>query len=165
MGDVANYLARRSRRWERIILPVTADWHPEAARMCREGDLLAVVGDAAALPFSTDSVDIVVASQLLHHFTRAAAVRLVRGFVRIARLGVVIADLERARTAALGIWLASLALRFHPVTRHDGVVSVRRGFRPEELARLLQAAGVNATVRRRPGYRLVAAWKSPNGDT
>jgi hypothetical protein len=49
-------------------------------------------------------------------------------------------------------------LRFDHATRHDGMVSVRRGYRPAELERLLSAAGITTRVHRRPGARLVAAW-------
>jgi hypothetical protein len=52
-------------------------------------------------------------------------------------------------------------LRFHPVSRRDGVVSVRRGYSSRSLRDLLQAAGIKGTVRRRPGYRLVAYWRAP----
>jgi hypothetical protein len=50
-------------------------------------------------------------------------------------------------------------LGFHPVTRHDGVVSVLRGFTPPELARHVRAAtGRVAAVRRHFGFRVTATW-------
>ncbi len=139
---------------------VAVDWHREAAVMAKERRQPAVVGDAFRLPLADRAVDVVVASQLLHHFSRDAAVRLVRELDRVARIGVVIADLRRAWMAAAGIWLAAHALRFHPVSRADGVVSVRRGFTASELLELCEAAGFRAVVRRRPGYRVVAHWRT-----
>jgi hypothetical protein len=41
----------------------------------------------------------------------------------------------------------------------DGITSLHRGYTPDELRALLAAAGVRATVERRPGYRLVATWR------
>lgn len=149
-------LARRGVAMEGIAV----DFHRAAAEMARERGQRAMVGDAVQLPLADRSVDVVVASQLLHHFSRDAATRLVRELDRVARVGVVIADIRRARAAAVGIWLAALALRFHPVSRADGVVSVRRGFSDAELAEVCRVAGVPATVRRRPGYRLVAFWRA-----
>ena len=108
---------------------------------------------------------LVVASQLFHHFTRAAGVSLARELNRIARIGVVISDLRRARVAAAGIWLAAHALRFHPVSRTDGVVSVRRGFTADELTDLCVMAGVTAAVHRRPGFRVVAHWRIDRAHT
>ena len=49
--------------------------------------------------------------------------------------------------------------RFDPVTVSDGMTSLRRGYTPAGLRALLAAAGVRATVERRPGYRLVATWR------
>jgi ubiquinone/menaquinone biosynthesis C-methylase UbiE len=159
MGDVAAYLTGTWRNGGADLRAVTLDWHLEAARLCREAGLPAVRGEALCLPLADDAVDIVVASQLLHHFRREAALAVVRELTRVARLGVVVADLRRTWLAAGGIWLASWPLRFHAASRHDGVVSVRRGYTRQELQRLLRDAGVAATVRRRPGFRLVGLWK------
>jgi hypothetical protein len=50
-------------------------------------------------------------------------------------------------------------LRFHRVTRHDGVVSVLRGFTASELRQLVErTSGIAPTVRRRLGYRLTVQW-------
>ncbi|MCZ6917504.1 MAG: methyltransferase domain-containing protein [Gemmatimonadetes bacterium] len=157
-GDVLAYLTRR---WRGVpIKPIAADWHREAVRLCAHRGLLAVTCDARHLPLADGAVDIVVASQLLHHFNRPAAQRLVRELDRVARLGVVISDLQRARTAELWFRVGSRLLGFHEVSRHDGVVSLRRGFTRGELDALLRAASAAATVRRRPGYRLVAYWRT-----
>src|SRR3712207_2435558 len=54
-------------------------------------------------------------------------------------------------------------MRFHPVSRHDGVVSILRGFTAGELAALVrEAVGVTPVVRRRLGWRLAASWR-PSG--
>lgn len=158
-GDIVHHLRRRAARRGVIIAPLAIERHPVAARLCRRAGLAAVVSDGARLPLPDRSVDLVVVSQVLHHLTRDAAATLLRELDRVARLGVVVADLRRHIVAALGIWLASYPLRLHPVTRRDGVTSVRRGFTPAELGQLLRLAGVSGAVHRRPGYRLVAVWK------
>lgn len=85
--------------------------------------------------------------------------RLVREMDRVARRLVVIADLRRSWLAAAGIWASSFALGFHPVSRHDGVLSVLRGYRGPELAHLVsQAVGATPRVRDRPGFRVTACW-------
>jgi len=164
LGDVAAFLARRPWRAGATIHPVAVDWHAEAARQCCVRRIPATVADAATLPFHDRAFDVVVASQLLHHFPHDAAARLARELDRVARIGVVIADLERRRAAALGIWAASFPLGFHPVSRHDGVLSVRRGFRAWELAAVLDHAGMDAQVYRRPGYRVVGIWQARGAD-
>ena len=85
-----------------------------------------VCADALALPFRDASVDVVMCSQVLHHFELEDAERLIREMNRVARVAVIISDLRRSWVAAAGFWLVSFPLGFHPVTRHDGVVSVLR---------------------------------------
>ena len=68
-----------------------------------------------------------------------------------------------AALAAWGFWVVSWPLRFHRVTRHDGYVSVLRGFTVDELARhVLVATGQQPDVRRHLGYRITATWR-PRG--
>jgi len=116
-------------------------------------------GDALCLPFDTASVDVAMASQLLHHFQFDDAVTVVREMNRVARKRAIICDLRRSVFAAAGIWMASFPLGFHPVSRHDGVVSVMRGFLPGELSAIVKAAtGVVPKIRHRIGFRLTASW-------
>jgi len=119
--------------------------------------------DARRLPFADASVDFVTCSQLLHHFEDADARVLLRELQRVARRRVIVSELRRSWMAAAGIWLASFPLRFHPVSRHDGVVSVMRGFRREELRALVRdAVARDAEVHDRLGFRTTATW-SPEG--
>lgn len=158
-GDVARHLMRRARARSLTIRPVALERHPAAARLCRRAGLPAVLADGGSLPFPDRSIDVLLASQLLHHLSRSSAVRLVAEMTRVTRLGVVIADLRRSPVAAAGIWVAARVMGLHRVTRDDGVTSVRRGFTARELGDVLRAAGVEAAVHRRPAYRLVAAWR------
>jgi SAM-dependent methyltransferase len=118
-----------------------------------------VCADALALPFRDGSVDVAMCSQLLHHFADDDVERLLRELHRVSRRAVIICDLRRSWLAAAGFWLVSFPLRFHRITRHDGVVSVLRGFTAAELRRHVRAAtGASPTVRRRLGFRLTARW-------
>lgn len=119
----------------------------------------ALCGDALALPFADHSVDFVLCSQLLHHFDDDSALTLISELDRVARRRVVISDLRRSWLAATGFTVAALALRFHPITRHDGRISVLRGFTEGELGGMVvNATGVQPAIRRRLGYRLTASW-------
>jgi ubiquinone/menaquinone biosynthesis C-methylase UbiE len=119
-----------------------------------------VVADALRLPLADESVDVVLCSQLLHHFVEEDARRLVAELHRVSRGWVVISDLRRSWLAAGGFWLASVALRFHPVTRHDGVTSVLRGFTATELEQLVRdTVAIQPTVRHGQFWRISAAWK------
>jgi SAM-dependent methyltransferase len=126
---------------------------------------LAVCGDARSLPFADRSMDVVICSQVLHHFFDGDVHLLLTELDRVARYRVIVSDLRRSRIAALGIWLASFGLAFHPVSRHDGVLSIMRGFRAQELRELVAATiGVEPLVRHHLGYRLTASW-APDSST
>lgn len=118
-----------------------------------------VCADALSLPFRDRSVDVAMCSQLLHHFTDADIERLLRELHRVSRRAVIVSDLRRSWLAAAGFWLVSFPLRFHPIVRHDGVVSVLRGFTASELRRHVSAAtGASPRISRRLGFRLTARW-------
>jgi len=160
IGDVARALVRTAARRGIRLTPVALDLHRVAARLARDGGTHAVVGSAAALPFWRGDIDIVLASQFLHHFARESVSALIGMFDRLAGRGVVVCEPRRTPVAVAGIWLAATALRLHPVTRRDGVLSVRRSFTRGELASILARAGIRGHVRRRPGFRVVAWWRT-----
>lgn len=121
---------------------------------------IVIRGDALALPLGNSCVDVVLASQILHHFTEPDSITVIRELNRVALSRVVISDLRRSFVAAAGLWLGSFPLRFDPVSRHDGVVSVMRGFLAFELADLVEKAiGYRPIVNRRLGFRLTASWR------
>ena len=159
IGDIPR-AARRLARSEDVHLDTIAlDNSEELAGPSREGGNLPCCADALALPFADRSADIVMCSQLLHHFPDEETDAVIAEMHRVARRHVIIADIRRSWIAAAGIWLASFPLRFHPVSRHDGVVSVLRGFTPRELGALVRrATGVTPSVRRHRGYRITATW-------
>jgi SAM-dependent methyltransferase len=158
-GDIPELARRVAGRGGVRLLTMGLELSPvlAAASRSRSGD--AIAGDALALPFADRSVDIVACSQLLHHFEAADGARLLAEMHRVARLRVIVADIRRAWAAAAGFWVGSWALGFHPVTRHDGVVSVLRGFRAAELAAAVHdATGCRPAVRNRRGFRVTASW-------
>jgi ubiquinone/menaquinone biosynthesis C-methylase UbiE len=131
----------------------------ELARASRPVLGLTVCGDALRLPFADRSVDIVMCSQVLHHFAGNDALKLLREMNRVARVRVVVSDIRRSWLAAAGLWLVSFPLRFHAVSRHDGVVSVMRGFTTAELADTVQqAVSRKPIVHRRRGFRVTTSW-------
>ena len=158
-GDVALAAAAAAARHGIELTPIGLEVIPAAARLTRDNGVGVVMGDGGALPFAAKSVDIVIASQVLHHLPRAVAVRWIAGFDRVARRAVVLADLRRSRLAMAGMWLASFPLGMGRTTRRDAVVSLRRGYTMREFDEMLGDAGVTARAQYRPGFRIVAAWE------
>jgi hypothetical protein len=158
LGD----LPRMARGWATRLgvrlVPFGLDRHPAAARIAATGGLATLVGCGDALPLRSRSVDLVLMSQVAHHFSPRAVVRLLRECDRVARRAVIVSDLRRSRAAAFGFRLASRLLGFDEDTRRDGVTSLDRGYSVQSFGALLGEAGVRAQVASRPGARLVAVW-------
>jgi hypothetical protein len=162
LGDIPRAAASAARRHGITLRLVGLEINRAAARLARAGHpdapLAAILADGAALPLAPRSVDLVVVSQVLHHLSRSAAVGWIAACDRVARRAVVLADLRRSRVAIAGVWAASVGLGMSAVTRHDAVVSLRRGYTKPEFDALLADAGVNARACSRAGFRIVAAW-------
>jgi 2-polyprenyl-3-methyl-5-hydroxy-6-metoxy-1,4-benzoquinol methylase len=93
-----------------------------------------------------ETFDYAVGSMTFHHFTDDQIDRLIahlRGFVRKA---VLINDLHRCLLNYIACFL--LALGVDPAIRHDGLLSIRRGFKPGELRRMLIKHDHGAVVTR-----------------
>jgi hypothetical protein len=158
-GDIPRAARRRAASRGLRLQVLGLERHPAAARLAaRDGTITPLVADVHALPFRAASVDLVLCSQLLHHFRGPVLVSAVAELGRVARAGVVIADLLPSPLAAVGFWLVGYPLRFHWVTRRDGFVSVLRGFTPAALLAACREAGAEPQVRTHAGWRVTAAW-------
>ncbi len=158
-GDLAVHVRATLARRGVTATMVGVDREASVSRRARARVDGAVTADALRLPLRDGCADLVVCSQLAHHFEAFQLHTLLAELQRVSRGWVVVSDLRRSRVAASLFWLAATALRFHPATRHDGVVSVFRGFTAAELESLVRdATGVAPTVRRSAFWRLSATW-------
>jgi ubiquinone/menaquinone biosynthesis C-methylase UbiE len=114
-----------------------------------------VTGDALALPLPDASVDIVSCCLFLHHLEPPQIARYLAEAQRVARIAVIINDLERN---ALHYRLAQLnrVIDRSRISRHDGPASVRRAYTYSELARMLASTGCSYLLARAYLYRLGA---------
>lgn len=117
----------------------------------------AVVADARALPFAPRSFDVVTASLFLHHFDDEELPQVLRGLFELARGALVVNDLHRAPVPYAFARLTFPFLLRSRVSLLDGLVSIRRAFRPDELRAAFERADLRGVdVRRSFPYRLVA---------
>lgn len=115
-----------------------------------------IVADAFALPLRERSFDYVFCSLFLHHFENQAIVRLFREFGAVARRAVLAIDLERGPLAKHFLPWTKPFFRWHPITLHDGPISVDASFKKNELLDLARKAGFHSArvERHRPWARL-----------
>lgn len=147
-GDVPLAIVRWARRRGIEVEVVGSDNHPVTLELARahtagEPAVATELADALRLPYGHGAFHFALCSTALHHFDRQAdAVQVLREIDRVSSLGWIVADLARSRPALLGArLLAATVWRTHPVTRHDGPLSVRRSYTAAELRALADEAG------------------------
>lgn len=159
VGDIPARATQLAARHGIELTAVGLDSVPELVTTTTHRIPMGVCANALALPFADSSIDVVCCSQVLHHFEDANALILLREMHRVARRYAIVSDLRRSWLAVAGLWGVSFPLRFHPVSRHDGVVSILRGFTTDELRSLVhRAVAVDPDVRTRLGFRITATW-------
>ena len=163
-ADVPAAVLRWATRAGRPVRVIGLDLHAAtlstAAAAVPDRRFSAVRGDATRLPFAGASVDYVLTGMFLHHLDEPAVVDVLREMGRVARRGVVIADLLRHRRA-YG-WITLFTLAANPMVRHDACVSVAGAFTAAELIALRDRAGLGyARPFRHFGHRLVLAGAKP----
>lgn len=115
-----------------------------------------VCADALDLPYDDNAFDVAVAALFLHHFHGDEAVALLREMDRVARRGILVNDLHRHPVAYYGVRALGAVTQASEMFRHDGPLSVLRGFRRAELEELAAAAGLDdARVHWRWAFRWV----------
>jgi ubiquinone/menaquinone biosynthesis C-methylase UbiE len=132
-------------------------------RVGQRPDLRLAQADGEDLPYPDGSFDIAHCSLLVHHLEPERTTALLREMARVARIGVVVNDLDRTRHGYLGAWLLSRLLTRNRYTRHDAPLSVRRAYRPEELVHLASGVGLVELGRFRDvlAHRYAVAFRQP----
>jgi ubiquinone/menaquinone biosynthesis C-methylase UbiE len=156
-------LARWARQRGRSMRIVVVERDRESLALARNTvaaypEVLLVCAEASALPCREGAADVVTSGLTLHHLEPSQAVESLREMSAVARFGVVVNDLLRRRLSLGLVWLATRLFRCHPISRHDGPLSVRRAYSRDELRALAERAGAaRLTIREYPALgRLVA---------
>ena len=125
-----------------------------------------VLADAFRLPFRARSFDFVFSSLFLHHFTDEQDVNLLREFSALARKAVLVSDLERHLIPYWFLRATAPVFHWNWITQHDGRISVRAAFTPQELESLAMRAGLRNTkaTAYRPAFR-IGMIAMPEGST
>jgi len=146
-GDIPAVIARWARR--KGIAAAISALEPEPVTVAQAAfqtrafaEITVVRGDGMAPPFRAASFDVVLASQLLHHFSEENIVLLLRTWSKVARRAIIVSDLVRHPLAYYGIHLLTKLFTRNAMTRTDAPLSVARAFTLAEWRALLRQADV-----------------------
>ena len=157
-GDMLRAIARWAQRRGISAELVGIDLNPNSAPAARAAtpDELTIdwrTGDYADL--AGQGFDLIISSLVAHHMSQTQLIGFLRFMDAEARVGWMINDLHRHSFAWLGFPLLARLMRWHPIVRHDGQLSVARSYRPAEWPPLLAEAGIiDARVARFFPFRL-----------
>ncbi|MFV8344600.1 methyltransferase domain-containing protein [Flavobacterium sp. ZB4P13] len=84
-------------------------------------------------PFEELKYDIVLCTLTLHHFKDSEIIDLLNVFYKNSNVGIVINDLHRSTVAYRLFQVLCFVFRLNSVPRQDGLTSILRGFKKEEL--------------------------------
>lgn len=156
-GDMLRTIARWARRRGLACELVGVDLNPRSEPAARaatppELPIRYVTGDFADL--AGERWDLIVSSLVAHHMTHDQLVAFLRFMDAHATRGWLVNDLHRHRLAHLGFPVLATVMRWHPMVKADGTLSIARSYRPAEWPPILAQAGVAARVYRSFPFRL-----------
>ena len=157
-GDMLRRIARWGTSRKVTLDLVGIDLNPRSALAATEATPADMkidyrTGDYAGL--AGEGWDVILSSLVAHHMTHEQLVAFIRFMDAEAKAGWFINDLHRHGFAFLGFPLLATIMRWHPIVKHDGQLSIARSYRPAEWPAILAEAGVTgAQVTRRFPFRL-----------
>lgn len=102
---------------------------------------LRIVADANRLPFRDASVDVVTSSHFFHHFEPEENAAILRGALRIARVGAMASDTQLHYVPFLFTWLLGRLRLVGRITAYDAPASVLRGYTAGEARAVGEKTG------------------------
>lgn len=158
-GGVSRRLAAVLKREgvEATVIATDLQWRHLAVGRSQAGgrELSSAAADVFSLPFAARSVDWVVSTLLVHHFSPEENVRLLRELARVARRGLFLLDLRRHRLPLLFISLAGRVAFQSRISVTDGAASVRQAYTLEEAGAFAARALPGARVETVFPFRLL----------
>jgi ubiquinone/menaquinone biosynthesis C-methylase UbiE len=163
-GDLTVAMRRELEASGQSARAVALDLDPIALRLAAQQGLEVVRANALRLPFPDRAFDLVTAVKFAHHFHGPPLSRLLAEMARVARRRVLVLDIRRHWAAYGGFVLWSRLFTRNRLVRHDGPLSVLRGFTHEELLRLAEPfEDFVWEVRSRLGFQLVLIGRRREG--
>lgn len=108
------------------------------------------------------AIDIAISSLFLHHLEADEVVRVLKEMARVARLGIVVADLRRSSAGLAAAVVVPRLLTRSPIVHVDAVRSVRAAWTMCEIADFASSAGLDrVSVEPIWPWRWRLVWRRP----
>lgn len=158
-GDYLRSLADWGAR-QRLNLHITGvDANPAIVRFAEEQstqykNIRYLCADVLAKDFDLSGYDLILCGLFLHHLEEAEQAALIRKGLAAGVRTIVVNDLHRHWLAYYLFRLISVVMNFSRMSRHDGALSVRKGFTRRDLVRLMEQCRIeNYSLRWKWAFR------------
>lgn len=137
-GDMLRMLSDYANKNEWNFKLIGVDANPDAICYARELSALYpnvtyLTADIFSADFEKLEYDIALATLTLHHFKEDEVMRLMSTLKKNANIGIVVNDLHRNALAYRLFQLVGFIFRLKKMAKNDGLVSILRGFKRNEL--------------------------------
>jgi 2-polyprenyl-3-methyl-5-hydroxy-6-metoxy-1,4-benzoquinol methylase len=160
-GDTLKHIARWARMKGYNVKLTGIDINEDAIAFmehrCRGySEITGVKTDYRTFLETTENIDIIHCSLFCHHLTDAELTELIRLLKSKVRVGFIINDLQRTRLAWFAVRIFTTVLNGSELSRHDGPLSVLKGFTEDELTALMNSEDVlNYSISRKWAFRFL----------
>lgn len=100
------------------------------------------VEDCFSDQFFQNDYDIITGNLFFHHFDNEAIIDFVKRIIPQTKYAIVITDLHRSAIAYALFQIIAFVFGFSHITKHDGSISIKRGFKSKDWEQILNKAGV-----------------------
>lgn len=92
--------------------------------------------------FSKYNIDIALITLTLHHFKDDEILKIMRVILNLVKKGIVVNDLQRSKLAYRLFQAIIFIFRLEKMTAEDGLISILRGFKREDLEKFSKDLGL-----------------------
>lgn len=92
--------------------------------------------------FSKFSIDIALITLTLHHFKNDEIIKIIKVISNLVKKGIVVNDLQRSKLAYRLFQAIIFIFRLEKMTANDGLISILRGFKREDLEKFSKDLGL-----------------------
>lgn len=134
LRSLADYAVKKQRNFRLIGIdanPFTVNYAKESSKNFPKIEYL--TEDIFDYDFGKLTIDITLCTLTLHHFKNDDILRIMKTLIRNSHIGVVINDLHRNKIAYRLFELICFLFRLNRMSKEDGLTSILRGFKKEEL--------------------------------
>lgn len=109
--------------------------------------------------------DIVTASQFAHHFDPERLPSAIERLMDLSRIGTVVSDIHRHWIPWAAVWVVARLISGNRFIRHDGPLSVAKGFRKSDFQDIARQLGItNMKISWKPLFRFAVIIPKKRGD-